>query len=472
MIALLGLFGVVIAITVIGVQLSRGRLFTLLTFHAALFFLECGGGAIKASFPNVFVDFASPQSDNPLPYVPLALVVYIAGFALLLYGYFVATMLTRRTTVAADDAMNRFFDERWTFGYKLLLLATTMFTLLFGFVQHFFRIRTLGFRGFLETAYMHRFGTSTETQGDTAIVVAGTVIASSALALVLIWMFAWLRGRLTLAGKFIVLGIIFLLLFRAYASMYRTVILLTIIGMFAAYVSERRLSVVKWVTIGAVFAGVFVAVNFVHLYMYYLTAGWNRYGLIESTAQFLGPHAHIYTLASILGSVENGAPLLGGAGMVESMFYFVPRAFWTTKATSDMYGTLLVQGWADLPTHFQMAVTAVGEWIAHFGYFGIALMFLNGLLIGWLDSFHDRGTVFRAALFGLLLGRVLSDAGMGLASVSITLTLLGAFLGMVYALDFVIGFLRWLLGTNRRPARATRAAVPPPATLPGGLNAR
>lgn len=471
MIALLGLLGVVIAMTVIGVQMTRGRLFTLLTFHAALFLLECGGGAVKASFPDAFYEFKSPANDNPLPYVPLAFVVYIGGFALMLYGYFVATMLTRRTTVAADEAMNRFFDLRWTFGYKVMLLAATMFTLLFGFVQHFFRIRTLGFRAFLETAYMHRFGTATETQGDTAIVVISAVIASSALALVLIWMFAWLRGRLTLAGKFIVLGIIFLLLFRAYASMFRTVILMSIIGMFAAYISERRLGVVKWLTIVAFLGGIFVAVNFFHLYLYYLTAGWNRSGLLASTSEFLGPHAHIHTLASIIGTVENGAPLLGGAGMKESLLFFVPRGFWPSKAPSDMYGTLLVQGWADMPTYFQKAITSVGEWVAHFGYFGVALMFFNGLLIGWLDSFHDRGTVFRAALFGLLLGRVLSDAGMGLSSIAITLVLLGAFLGIVYALDFILAFVRWLFGISK-PAARTPRTVPASAALPGGLNAR
>jgi hypothetical protein len=469
-IATLGLLGTILAASVIGVQMSRGRLFTLLTFHSALFILECGGGALKAVMPDTFPDFASLTAENPLPYVPLGLVIYIGGYALMLYGYLVATALTRRTPVAADEAMNRFFDRRWTGGYKLLLFLVTFFTITVGFIQHYFRVQSAGgLSGFLETAYQHRAGTATETQGDTALVVIGTVLASSALPLVLIWLFAWLRGRLGPMGKVVVFGLTSLLLFRQYTSMFRAVILLTLIAIFAAYISERRMSIMRWIAIGLVMFGLFVAVNFIHLYLYYLTADWNRYGLLQSMSQFLGPHGHLYTLSAVLAKLDAGAPTLNGTGMVESIFYFIPRAFWTTKLTSNMYGTPLVQGWADLPTHFQMAITAVGEWIAHFGYLGIALMFFNGMLFGWLDSFYDRGTICRAALFGLLIGRVLPDAGMGLSSIAITLTLLGAFLGFMVGIDATLAFLRWLFGMTRRVVRPQPRAV---AALSGGSNAR
>jgi hypothetical protein len=469
-IALLGLFGTMVAAAVIGVQMSRGRLFTLLTFHSALFILECGGGALKAVMTETFPDFASLTRENPLPYVPLGLVIYIGGYLLMLYGYLVAVALTRRTPVAANEAMNRFFHARWTGGYKLLLFITTLFTIGVGFIQHYFRVRSAGgLSGFLETAYQHRSGTATETQGDTALVVIGIVLASSALPLVLIWLFAWLRGRLGLMGKLVVLALTALLLFRQYTSMFRAVILMTLIALFAAYISERRMSIFRWILIGTVMAGFFVAVNFLHLYLYYLTAHWDQHGLMQSMSQFLGPHGHLYTLSAVLMKLDSGAPTLGGSGMVESIFYFIPRAFWSTKLPSDMYGTLLVQGWADLPTHFQMAVTAVGEWIAHFGYVGIALMFFNGMLFGWFDSFYDRGTICRAALFGVLIGRVLPDAGMGLSSMAITLTLLGAFLGFMVGIDSILAFLRWLFGITRRvvPPRPRAAAA-----VSGGLNAR
>lgn len=452
MIALLALAAVILGMTVLGVQFTRGRVFTLLTFHAALFVLEAGGGSIKAMFPGVFYEFSATTRDNPLPYVPLALAVYIGGFVLMLYGYCVAAYFTHRRA-SSDEAMNRFFDERWTFSYKTLLLLFTLGAIAAGFMPHYYKIRAVGLSTFLQTAYLHRFGTGTDVQAETAVVVVASVISSSAIPLALIWMFAWLRGRLTLMGKVIILGVFALLMFRQYTTMFRTIILATLLAMVAAYTSERRITIGKWVLIGSLMAAMFVAVNFFHFYLYYLTAGWDRQGLLRTMDQFLGPHFHVYTLSSILMTYERGAPLLEGKGLLESVFYFVPRGVWESKLPSTEYGTLLIQGWAELPTHFQMATTAVGEWIAHFGYIGMVLMFPYGLLVGWLDSFYDRGTVFRAALFGILLARVLAEAGMGVSALAITVTLLGVFFGIMFALDLTLASLRWLFGVTRRRSR-------------------
>jgi hypothetical protein len=162
-------------------------------------------------------------------------------------------------------------------------------------------------------------------------------------------------------------------------------------------------------------------VNFVHYYLYYLTAGWDQQGIVQSMSQLLAPHGHIYALAWIVSRADSGAPLLGGEGFVESLFFFVPRAVWLTKAQSMDYGTLLVQGWAGLPTWYQMAVTMVGELIAHFGLIGIAGMTLFGALYAGLDSLANRGPIEQAGLYGLLLARVLSDAGMGLSALAMTI---------------------------------------------------
>jgi hypothetical protein len=138
-------------------------------------------------------------------------------------------------------------------------------------------------------------------------------------------------------------------------------------------------------------------------------------------SQLLAPHGHIYTLASIVSRADSGAPLLGGEGFVESFFFFVPRAVWLTKAQSVDFGTLLVQGWAGLPTSYQMAVTMVGELFAHFGLIGIAGMTLFGALYAGLDSLANRGPIEQAGFYGLLLARVLSDSGMGLSALAMTI---------------------------------------------------
>lgn len=452
MIALLGLIGVLFGAVVIGVQISRGRLLTLLSFHSALFALECGGGAIKAQFPAIFSDFASTTHENPVRFVTEAMVIYIGGYALFLYGYVVATILGGRAVTSESD--DKFFDSRWTVGYKALLFTVTFLTICAGFVQHYYRIVAAGgFSSFLQTAYQYRFGTATETHGDTALVVVATIVSSAALPLTLIWVFAWLRGRLGMVGKILVSGLVALLVFRQYTSMFRAAIILTVVAFFATYVSERRLGTARWVMLGSMLAVFFAAVNFAHLYFYYLTAGWDQAGMVSSLAQFLGPHSHIYTLSAVLAAAESYQPLFG-TGMLESVFFFVPRSIWSTKLLSTESGTILVQGWAGLPTHFQMAVTTVGEWIAHFGRLGIALMFFNGALLGFLDSFYTRGVLLRAALFGLLMTRVLSDAGMGVSALAITMTLLVVYLLLMASLDGLVAVWRWLFRTNSRPIAA------------------
>jgi uncharacterized PurR-regulated membrane protein YhhQ (DUF165 family) len=109
---------------------------------------------------------------------------------------------------------------------------------------------------------------------------------------------------------------------------------------------------------------------------------------------------------------------------------------------------------------YQMAVTAPGEQIAHFGYLGLFGMLLYGLIYAVLDTLHYGGPVARSALFGLLVPRVLVDIGMGVSAFSNSLLTAGGFVLLVYMVDFTSRLL------TRRPrliagpaAQRVRAAV-------------
>lgn len=468
MIGVLGLLALFASAIVLLIQMRRGKFFTLLTFYSILFMLENAGAAVKALLPGIFPDFASLTSENPLPWVPRALTLSLIGYLLFLYGYVIVTFLARGSGERKDALAERWFNRWWTPGFKFFLAIITAFAIAVGFIQHWARIRAAGgIVVFLATAYTHRFGTATEGTADTIVVVLANLVAGSAVPLVLLWMFAWLRGRLNGFDKLIVSGFILILMLRQWSTMFRAVLFFTVLSFVAAYISERRLKMTKLVLIGAAIFGVLVGVNFVHLYLYYLTAGWSRQGLVESMAQFLAPHGHIYSLSHVVAKLHGGAPGLGGTGFLESMFFFVPRVIWQTKLESNLSGTLLVQAWADLPTHYQMAVTAVGEWMAHFGYAGIAAMALFGALYAAFDSFADRGPVARAALFGVLLSRVLADAGMGLSAIFISIFCLLIFLGELVAAQSATWCFRRLISVPRALIRRAqpRSAARRPMTV-------
>src|SRR5437773_3347844 len=110
LIVLLGCLATALASTVIVVQMRRGKFFTLLTFYSALFLLENTGGAIKALFPDAFVEYSSTYADNRLPWVPQALAISLTGFAFFLYGYFCVAFLMQFRPYQLELSTERFFE--------------------------------------------------------------------------------------------------------------------------------------------------------------------------------------------------------------------------------------------------------------------------------------------------------------------------------------------------------------------------
>ena len=136
---------------------------------------------------------------------------------------------------------------------------------------------------------------------------------------------------------------------------------------------------------------------------------------------------------------------------------------WTTKAPFSDYGTLLVQNWAGFPDAYQIAITNVGELIAHFGYAGLSGLFAYGMLYRFLDSFRWRSVELRIGLYCLSLPRTFADLGMGLSAVSISLVSVGVFTALAFSLRVFSRGNRWdtTHQAKPRPMETSELAVGP-----------
>jgi hypothetical protein len=192
--------------------------------------------------------------------------------------------------------------------------------------------------------------------------------------------------------------------------------------------------------------------------MYFLTAGWHQMGFLESTLCLVASSSVFENLAAILTRNATGAPGLGFEGVVESIFFFVPRAIWPGKST--LYSSLLIAKWAGLPYYYQVAISGVGEMVARFGLAGIGGMLFYGVGAAVADRQLRTGSAaVKVGICALVLPRIWADTLMGLASVAITLFELTVFLVVVR------GFLL-LAGRLIRRGRPTSLSAAAPAPGP------
>jgi len=273
----------------------------------------------------------------------------------------------------------------------------------------------------------------------------------------------WLKGKLGRPEKALVLVRLVVWMLRQWSTMFRATLFFTFASMIAIYNSEKpfKLSHFALMSVGA--AVLLIVFNFIHLYLFYLTADWDYQSFGETLTLLATPHGHFQQLAQVLTAHNSSLELLHGHGFLESVFFFVPRLVWTTKAPFSDYGTMLVQNWAGFPDTYQIAITNVGELIAHFGYVGLIGLFAYGLLYRFLDSFRWRSVELRIGLYCLMLPRTFADLGMGLSAVSISLVSLGVFIALA------IGLRVFSRGNRRdttqraklRPREKTELAVGP-----------
>jgi hypothetical protein len=206
--------------------------------------------------------------------------------------------------------------------------------------------------------------------------------------------------------------------FLTVLSGFRGAVIIFFVSLIAIYDDNKSIKPFSLFKILTIILFFLFLLNFYHYYMYYLTAGWVHRDFGETLQYLLAPHGHLKTLSLIYKPYQD-IVFLHGETILESIFFFIPRFIWESKAV--LYGTGIVQEWAGLPTWFQMAPTAIGELYAHFGYVGIVGMILYGALHSYFDTYRFGDLIDKALFYGLLLPKVLTHSGMGISAVMITI---------------------------------------------------
>lgn len=451
---LIGL-GVLLPLLVIMRELMNGNVFSVLMWYSVIYFVEFYGCILLVNIDSQRLAMNSHQE------VLRGLLVYFSSYLLFLLGYYIFTMVVRRQVSriqppGTDDAGKELHRSQFQLGISasvsggalvhrsnvegrpeekiigrrraviastsdyLCISITSLALLFFSLVQWYYKILAAGgLNAYLENAYRYRFGTFAEDEQSNAIVVLASNISSAAFPMLGAGlMMSWKYGaqpRINRVFRVLSLAVIVL----SVLSGSRTVFIFTLIAFTALSHAAGRLSTVSMMRCAVGTGFLFIAYQFAHIYMYVLTAGWNPQDYTETLAGLLAPQGHVTTLAKILPAYDTRVPLRG-AGLLESVFFFVPRFIWQDKLPS--YGTMPIQAWAGLPTHYQLAPTISGEFVAHWGLPSLVFIPLIGALHGGFENTRIRGGVFlQAAVYCIVLPRLVVHSGMGIGAISITL---------------------------------------------------
>jgi hypothetical protein len=403
-------------------QAINGNFFTILTFYSMIFFLECFGGAMVVSLSNPLgrKESLGPELTNK------TVGVLFFGYILFLAGYYIVyRRLMKRWIVTHSHTSSMAYNSKYILskrGWITLFVILLVFTGL-NFVQPIQRIQAAGgIDAYFEFMYLYRFGIFSKDAVESAGVSLANMVGGLSLSVASIGLISFLKNRINKLKLFFLLSFLGVIILQALMSTFRSTAFFTVLALVAVYDSVRPLGYSKLIKLGASCLGLLILFNYIHQYLFAVTAGWDYQTLTESLGWLIAPHGHVITLSLILSTAEHSS-FLHGETFLESLFFFIPRFVWEGKA--EQYGTKIVQIWAGLPGWYQMAPTNVGELIAHFGYVGIFGMLLYGLAHGYLETFRYRSPSLRGAYYCLILPRLLVHLGMGISAVSVTIFQLG-----------------------------------------------
>lgn len=408
-----------ITIFVLFKQIKAGLLFSILTFYTGLFVFEFIGGAIVAGF---YMPLPA-KAVYPSEVILRSMLVAVAGYMFYLFGYFLKSFKSgfQGITTRVDGGTEDYFENFWSAKFRNLIFLAAFITIMLGLVQFFQRIAYAGgLATFLELAYSFRFGTYAESEQQNAFIVLATLCSRGAIGFLALLAIAWMYGKLSKSDKLITIALFALFAVRTLTSASRLPIILPIFSLLALYCHEKKVKTGTIIKSGVMLAVLVVLLNYLHQYLYYLTAGWDYRTLPQSLFNLIAPLNCFDNLIQI-NNASHVVTTLGGRGLLESVFFFVPRFIWETKAASGEYGTMLVQAWAGLPDWYQMAPSDIGELVAHFGNFGIFGMMFYGVVSRIMDDSVSGNLEYRVGFYCLLLSRVSVNAAMGVSALSVTL---------------------------------------------------
>ena len=412
------LSGPVVPAGLIFYRIINGKLFTILTFYSLIYFWECFGGVLIGLSSAITTGGVSLSSSLLLKTVT----VYFSGYLIFLVGYYLADHWFLKSSRREKNPkiqnsgvpVYSFSSGGWMLFFFLLVVM-----IVFNFAQIYERIKTANsLSGYIGSMYLYRFGTFGEGATQNAFIVLMNILGGLSLSfLVLGFLMIW-KQKMNRTYKWTLFFLAVVVLFQAFASTFRSNLFFSILAMLGIYNQVnplRKPTMILFSFLAIVFLS---GLNYYHQYMYYATAGWEYSTFIDSLSKLIAPHGHIQTLSRVLDTAENAPPLYG-TSLWESILFFIPRFIWESK--SDLYGTLIIQNWAGLPTYFQMAPTNVGELIAHFGYVGLLGMIFHGMLHGCLETMRFRSLPFKVGYYCLILPRIFPHFGMGISAEAITL---------------------------------------------------
>lgn len=416
---LLILTALFVATFVIFKQIKAGLFFTILTAYSGIFILEFVCGAIAAG-----LEVPLPAKDVYVSEVIVkSLLVAVTGYLFYLSGYFFKSLKNRIYSAVTrnEGATGCYLKVFWTTRYRNLVFIAAFITIMLGFVQLLQRIVYAGgIATFIELAYSFRFGTYAETEQQNVLIVLASIVSCSAIGFLAILAIAWLYDKLDKSGKIITIMLFLLFAVRTLTSASRLPIILPVISLLAIYCHEKKIKPRALLKYGVMLAILLVLLNYIHQYMYYVTGGWDYQTFSQTLKYLIAPLGCFDNLIHI-DKVSSIVTPLGGKGIFESVFFFIPRLIWESKAPSGEYGTMLVQTWAGLPDSYQMAPSDIGELVAHFGYFGIVGMFLYGVISRIMDDSVAINLEYRVGFYCLLLSRVSVNTAMGISALSVTI---------------------------------------------------
>ncbi len=405
----LAVLGTGTSLAVIIWHARKGRPITLFATYMAILVLEFGGGLIQS---------ALGESSLQLRDCGRPLIVRLASLGPFCAGYIAISVMLhwRSGPLAAREIAEELHDrvDRSVVARLWVLCAALSLCNLYPL---YVKVRLAGgVSAFLDVAYSMRFGTHGEAATENMMIVAAGLLAGPLMAVItFLTMVAAGSTRVSLRS-WLPLGAA-LSLNLAIAAMHGRrigVVIAAAIPLMAWHL-QRPIALRALMRFSCFLLLGFLCLNWLHYYRYSTTAHWEPKSFSESSMSLLAPQQHLETLAEVLNGADR-SQLLGATQYAHSAAALVPRAIWLDKP--EHLGSLAVQGWAGLPTHFQMAVTDVGEAVACMGYAGMATIALWGILYSMLDCLMYSSMVGRAVVVGICVTRVLTDQGMGVSALS------------------------------------------------------
>lgn len=442
MLSLLAVLGSVTSVAVIAWHVRAGRSITLFATYIAILLLEFGGGFIQSALG----EHSLTPADCVRP-----LFVRLASLGPFCAAYVaISLMLPWRSGPSAARAISRELHERFNRSASVRLWVLFGILSLIAIYPLYVKVRIAGgLSAFFDVAYLMRFGTHGEAGAENMMIVVAGLLSGPLSAVIALLTMASASAKGVRLRSWVGLGVA-ISFGIAIAAMHgrRVGVAIAVLVPLLAWHMQRPIAPRTITRISCCLLLGALGLNWLHYHRYSVTADWEPKSVYESSMSLLAPQTHLETLSEVLHGVDR-LQLLGASQYGLSAVSLVPRALWLEKPSDEGLGTRGVQGWAGLPSHYQMAITDVGEAVACMGYAGIAIVAFWGFLYCMLDFLMYSYIVGRAVVVGICLTRVLVDQGMGVSALSISM-----------AMASLAAVLIWLAvpPIDCRPVNPTRSA--------------